>query len=307
MKGNCSGKIIKRVVLIIIIISVITAAALIAERGMESPEKLLENMTASINKNEYNEAAVIYKESFISKYQIAKKDELACSMRAAYYFAEYMDYNLTTQPEKLFTTEELQEKRERLAEWESWLGKDQQEELLAVDTLKETYLKLTEKLNDYYNEVFRGAALMKGFYQSAIITMNANENGEETPGDLESMRKSMEEEWKEHKLNRDSSLYDLKEYDIDLIHYYYQIPKGVEIQQLYRCADAFIDDFGKWSAGTTKEFMESPAYGTLEERIKAIEEYEKEFKKGSKEFKEIDVEIKTSLAKKYQEALARVI
>lgn len=303
MKGKWSEKIINKIAAALMTLLVIILTAMVISRSLASPEKLMEKMAACVEQGNYKGAVTVYRESFVRKYRIEKMNTIERSMKALYYFADYMDYNITAQPEKLFTTDELQEKREKLRDWEEWLGEHFSEKLAAMDTRLNTYLELTEKINDYYKEVFRGAEMIKEFYQTAIITMNEVERGGEASGDLVIIKRDMEEKWKKHKSNRDRSLYDLQDYNINLIRYYYQLPKGVEIQQFYRCADVFINDFSHWSTGKTKDFMESSAYGTLEERIKEMEEYKEEFEKGSEEFTEINLKIKSMLAKKYQEGL----
>lgn len=303
MKGKWTEKIINKIAVTLMTLLVIGLTAMVISRSLVSPGELMEKMAACVEQGNYKEAVTVYRESFVRKYRIEKMNDIERGMKALYYFADYMDYNVTVQPEKLFATDELLEKRENLRGWEEWLGDKFSEKLAAMDTRLDTYLELTEKINDYYKAVFRGTEMIKEFYQAAIMTMNEAERGGEASDNIVFMKQDMEEKWKEHKNNRDSSLYDLQGYNINLIRYYYQLPKGVEIQQFYRCADVFINDFSHWSTGKTKDFMESSAYGTLEERIKEMEEYKEEFEKGSEEFTEINLKIKSKLAEKYQEGL----
>lgn len=310
MKNKWLKQVIKKTVYLILAL-LMTVIGMPACSGETTQEKKVE-MIAYLNNNRYAEAVAFYDEIHIEKKYNEKMDADEQQMKAFYFYADYVDYNLTEDANILFEEEGLtvlQQKRELLSEWENDLGEKAVYNLELLDKLQTTYLEQTGKLNDYYEEVFQGTDVMVEFYRNIIVKISAiemdseMENKDKYLDELIGMSDIMSRDWNSHVELKDKHLAELKDYDIDFINYYYQLPGGVEIELYYRYADYFLKDIKSWIAGEIKDFRECLSYGTLEDRIEKVKEYQKRFETDSEEFKKIRRETAKGLAQRYQQEL----
>lgn len=303
----------KAVCLILVLLMAVTG--MLACSGETTQEKKAE-MIAFLNQNKYAEAVAFYDELHIEKKYNEKMNADEKQMKAFYFYADYVDYNLAEDADILFEEESffiLQQKRELLSEWENDLGEKAAYNLELLDQLQLTHFEQTEKLNDYYEEVFQGMDVMEEFYRNIIVKISAieidseMENRDKYMDELIELADIMNKNWSGHVELKDKYLAELNDYDIDFINYYYQLPGGVEIELYYRYADYFLKDIQSWIAGEIKDFRESLSYGTLEDRIEKVKEYQKRFETDSEEFRKIRKETAQGLAQRYQKKLQNEI